>query len=137
MDLALSEDQQATRDLLRRLFQREVPSAVVRSAEALGHSPQVWATLAAAGIPAMGLPQALGGGGADLPMLVVVAIEAGRVMAPVPLIEHLVATRVLGSADPGHPRLADLAAGTAIGAFAPAPASAGCAVLVPGGAVAD
>ena len=137
MDLRLSEDQEATRDLLRRLFEREVGTDVVRAAESLGHSPQVWATLAAAGIPAMGMPARLGGGDADLAMLAVVAIEAGRAMAPVPLIEHLVATRVVAELDPAHPRLADLASGSAIAALAPVPAVSGRASLVPGGAVAD
>jgi 3-oxochol-4-en-24-oyl-CoA dehydrogenase len=137
MDLRLSEDQEATRDLLRRLFEREVGTDVVRAAESLGHNPAVWATLAAAGIPAMGMPVALGGGDADLAMLAVVAVEAGRAMAPVPLIEHLVAARVVAELDPEHPRLAELATGSAIAAFSPVPATDARATLVPGGAVAD
>ena len=137
MDLRLSEDEEATRDALRRLLEREVGSDVVRAAEPLGHSPKVWTSLAAAGIPAMGMPGPLGGGDADLAMLAVVAIEAGRAMAPVPLVEHLVATRVVAALDPGHPRLAELAAASAIAAFAPLPAAHGRAELVPGGAVAD
>jgi 3-oxochol-4-en-24-oyl-CoA dehydrogenase len=137
VDLTLTSDQQAARDLLRRLFEREVPSTVVRAVEPLGHSPQLWSTLAAAGIPGMGLPERLGGGGADLAMLAVVALEAGRVMAPVPLVEHFIATRLLAELDPTHPRLPELATGTAIAVFAPAAATGGRAPLVPGGAVAD
>ncbi len=137
MDLTLSADQDATRDLLRRLFANEVPSTVVRAAEDLGHSPAVWAALAGAGIPGMGVPAELGGGGADLTLLTVAALEAGRCLAPVPLIEHLVATRVLAALDPAHPRLPALVAGDAIAAWAPVAATDGRAALVPGGAVAD
>ena len=137
MDLTLDADQESTRELLRRLLAQEVPSSVVREAEPLGHSPALWATLAGAGIPGMGMAAELGGGGAGLPMLVVAALEAGRVMAPVPLVEHLVATRVIAALDPGHPALADLVAGAAIAAFAPVAVTAGRAALVPGGAVAD
>jgi len=137
VDLTLDPDQESTRELLRRLFAQEVPSSVVREAEPLGHSPALWGTLAGAGIPGMGAPTQLGGGGAELPMLVVAAIEAGRVMAPVPLVEHLVATRVIAALDPAHPALAGLVGGAAIGAFAPVPVTGGRAALVPGGAVAD
>jgi hypothetical protein len=85
----------------------------------------------------MGVPERLGGGGAGLDLLTVVALEAGRAMAPAPLTEHLVATRALAAHDPSHPRLTDLVAGRAVAAFAPMPATEGHASLVPGGAVAD
>jgi alkylation response protein AidB-like acyl-CoA dehydrogenase len=132
VDLDLSADQEATRDLLRHLFAKEVDGSVVRAAEALGHSPSVWDALAGAGIPGMGVPTELGGGGADLTVLVVAAFEAGRSMAPVPIVEHLVATRAIAAGAPAHPRLPALVAGSAIAAWAPP----GC-TLVPGGAVAD
>jgi alkylation response protein AidB-like acyl-CoA dehydrogenase len=137
VDLTLDADQQATRDLLHRLLASEVDSTTVRAAESLGHSPDVWAVLAAAGIPGMGAPAAQGGGGADLPLLIVTAMEAGRFMAPVPLVEHTVGTRVVAALDPSHPRLPDLVAGDAIAAWAPVAATAGHARLVSGGAVAD
>jgi len=132
VDLDLSADQEATRDLLRRLFAKEVDAGVVRAAEPLGHSATVWGALSAAGIPGMGVPVELGGGGADLTVLVVAAFEAGRCAAPVPLVEHLVATRAIAALFPGYPGLAALVDGTAIAAFAPPGGE-----LVPGGAVAD
>jgi 3-oxochol-4-en-24-oyl-CoA dehydrogenase len=137
VDLTLSADQEATRDLLHRLLAKEVDTALVRANEALGHSPELWAVLAGAGIPGMGVPSEQGGGGADVTLLAVVAMEAGRFMAPVPLVEHLVATRVVATLDGAHPRFADLVAGDAIAAWAPPPATDGRAALVPGGAVAD
>jgi len=130
--LDLSADQEAVRDLLRRLFTKEVDPSVVRAAEPLGHSPAVWSTLRDAGIPGMGVPAEHGGGGADLGVLVVAAFEAGRAMAPVPLVEHLVATRAVAAYAPAHPRLPALVSGDAIAAWAPSPSG-----LVPGGAVAD
>jgi alkylation response protein AidB-like acyl-CoA dehydrogenase len=132
VDLNLSDAQEATRDLLRRLFAKEVDASVVRAAEPLGHSPAVWSTLADAGIPGMGAPTSVSGGGADLTVLVVAAYEAGRSMAPVPLVEHLVATRAIAVHAPAHPSLPALVAGSAIAAWAPAGGA-----LVPGGAVAD
>jgi len=132
VDLDLSDEQEATRDLLRRLFAKEVDASVVRGAERLGHSPAVWSTLADAGIPGMGAPASVGGGGADLTVLVVAAYEAGRAMAPVPLVEHLVATRAIAAHAPSHPRLPALVAGSAIAAWAPAGSG-----LVPGAAVAE
>ncbi|HVM63610.1 MAG TPA: acyl-CoA dehydrogenase [Acidimicrobiales bacterium] len=132
MDLDLSADQEATRDLLRRLFTKEVDASVVRAAEPLGHSPAVWAALGDAGIPGMGVPAGLGGGGADLGMLVVAAFEAGRAMAPVPLVEHLVATRAIAAGAPAFTRLPALVSGESIAAWAPSGSG-----LVPGGAVAE
>jgi alkylation response protein AidB-like acyl-CoA dehydrogenase len=132
VDLDLSADQEATRDLLRRLFAKEVDAGVVRASEPLGHSATVWDALSGAGIPGMGVPIELGGGGADLTVLVVAAFEAGRCAAPVPLVEHLVATRAIAALFPAYPLLAALVDGSAVAAFAPPGAP-----LVPGGAVAD
>jgi len=136
MDLALSADQLATSELASRLFGREVTPALIRSCEQPGHSPALWSTLVESGIPGMGVAPDLGGGGADLSILAIVAEEAGRTIAPVPLVEHLVATRLLARTQPGHPRLAELVAGEAIATLAVQPARQGVARLVPAGAVA-
>jgi alkylation response protein AidB-like acyl-CoA dehydrogenase len=57
-------------------------------------------------------------------------------MAPAPVVEHLVATRLLARTDPNHPRLAELVGGQAIATVALRPARHGQAELVPAGAVA-
>src|SRR5579862_2616742 len=137
MDLALSADQLATSELASRLFGREVTSALIRSCEQPGHSSALWSTLVETGIPGMGVAADLGGGGADLSILAIVAEEAGRAIAPAPLVEHLVATRLLARTQPGHPRLAALVAGEAIATLAVRPARSGVARLVPAGAVAQ
>ncbi len=126
MDLTLTADQEATRDLARRIFEREVSPASIRAAEPLGHDPALWSRLVEAGIPAMA-----GDTGVGLPLLTVVAEEAGRSMAPVPLVEHHVACRLAGE------ETGVAGEGPGIAAFGPVPASGGIARLVPGGAVAD
>jgi len=136
MDLALSADQQATSELASRLFGREVTPALIRSCEQPGYSAALWTTLRETGIPGMGVAAALGGGDADLSILAIVAEEAGRAIAPVPVVEHLVGTRLLARTQPDHPRMAELVSGAAIATLAVRPARASEARLVPAGAVA-
>ncbi len=137
MDLSLSDAQEDLGAHLRHLLQHEAPLAVVRAAEPLGFDRTVWDRLVGAGIPGMGAPAHLGGGGADLGLMAVAAEELGRALAPVPAVEHAVAARVLARAAPEHPQLSAVTAGTVIAAFAPRPAVAHTAGLVPGGAAAD
>lgn len=129
-DLGLSDDQESIRELFDGFFAKESPPPVVRDAEPLGFAADLWAGLCAVGAPGMGSPEAIGGGGAGLGDLVVVAEAVGRAIAPVPLVDHLVATRLLGASD--------LVAGASIGAVALTPADGdGRWPLVPAGAVAD
>jgi len=140
MDLSLTGEQEDVRDLLSHLLEREVPLDVVRAAEPLGFDAGVWDRLAQAGIPGMGAPEELGGGGAELDILVPAAEAVGRALTPAPIIEHLVAVRLLARQPVDHPALAGLLSGlvdgSTIACFAPRPAHAGIAGLVPGGAVA-
>ncbi len=84
----------------------------------------------------MGLPEAVGGGGASLADLAVVADAVGRAIAPVPFVDHAVAGRLLarlGALDDG------VLDGTTVATLAVRPAGAGAPVwsLVPSGAVAS
>ena len=89
------------------------------------------------GGPGMALPETVGGAGASLVDLAVVAEVAGAHLAPIPLIEHAVAGRALARAG-GHDSLvAELAAGTSIGTLALRSPVGGTARLVPAGAEAD
>jgi alkylation response protein AidB-like acyl-CoA dehydrogenase len=137
VDLALSEDQQAIADLFGALLENECPPETVRSAEPTGFSAKLWDTVRAAGASGMALPESIGGGGTGLLELALVAEEVGRRLAPVPVVEHGVAARLLARLVPDHPRLPDLAEGAAIAALALHPARGGVLHLVPGGAVAD
>jgi alkylation response protein AidB-like acyl-CoA dehydrogenase len=69
-------------------------------------------------------------------VLVPAAEALGQVLTPAPVIEHLVASRLLATLAPDHPDLTDVVAGSTLAAFAPRAAQTGVAFLVPGGAVA-
>ena len=130
MDLGLSEDQRAIQEVFAGFFAKEAPPAVARAAEPLGFDRSLWQRLVETGAPGMGAPEANGGGGAGLSELVVVAEALGRAIAPVPLVEHVVAARA-------HP-IDDIVSGEAIAALSLRPADAGGTWrLVPGGAFAD
>lgn len=95
-----STDQEAIDSAFGAFFEAESPIEAVRAAEPGGFDPELWAALAAMGGAGMALPEDRGGGGADLADLAVVARQLGRHLAPVPLIEHSVACRLLaGTAD--------------------------------------
>src|SRR5690606_14077759 len=102
---------------------------VVRAAEPLGFDPALWTALRSLEAPGMGAPVDRGGGGASLADLVVACEAFGRSVAPVPLVDHLVATRA-------HP-VPGLVSGEQVASLALRPAREGTWRLVPAGAVAD
>jgi alkylation response protein AidB-like acyl-CoA dehydrogenase len=112
-DYSLDADQELLQSTFASFFAKEVPTSRVRQAEPLGYDAALWTDLSLLGAQSMGLPEALGGGGASFVDLALVAEEFGRVLAPVPLIEHVVAGRLLARCDPPIPPA--LAAGIADG----------------------
>jgi alkylation response protein AidB-like acyl-CoA dehydrogenase len=136
-DYSLSSDQEAVRDAFHEFFTNECPTERVRAAEPLGYDEKLWRKLADLGAASMGLAESVGGDGAGLVDLLLVAEEAGAALAPVPFIEHAAASRALAES-PGAPAklVADLAAGRRILTLAMEPVSAQIRQLVPGGAVA-
>jgi alkylation response protein AidB-like acyl-CoA dehydrogenase len=136
-DYSLSSDQEAVRDAFHEFFTNECPTERVRAAEPLGYDEKLWRKLADLGAASMGLAESAGGDGAALVDLLLVAEEAGAALAPVPFIEHAVASRALAGS-PGAPAglVADAAGGRRILALAMEPAGAVGRQLVPGGAVA-
>lgn len=93
-----SIDQEAIDSAFGAFFEAESPIEAVRAAEPAGFDPELWASLAAMGGAGMALPEDRGGGGAGLADLAVVTRQLGRHLAPVPLIEHSVACRLLAAA---------------------------------------
>ena len=93
-----STDQEAIDSAFGAFFEAESPIEAVRAAEPGGFDPELWGALAAMGGAGMALPEDRGGGGASLADLAVVARQLGRRLAPVPLIEHSVACRLLAAA---------------------------------------
>jgi len=136
-DLSLTEDQESLRDAFGKLFDRESPISQVRAAEPSGYDEHLWTAIAAAGIPLMAVGESCGGGGGTLEDLAVVVREAGRTLAPAPVVESAVAARLLSQFGPGRALLAEIASGEVIPVVAVRPPAAGIARLVPSGAVAD
>ncbi|WP_433220587.1 acyl-CoA dehydrogenase family protein [Dactylosporangium sp. CS-047395] len=134
MDFSLTTDQLDLRAALTALLAEHSPPSRVRAAEPLGFDPALWAVLGD-----FGFPQLASGGGEAGPIelavaagpieLAVAARAAGVALASAPLIESVVATRLLDRL--GRPELGGLIT------FAPRPAVAGIARTVPWGAVAD
>lgn len=137
MHLQLTEEQDALRDAVAGFLAKTADAETVREAEPLGWLPAVWQGLTEMGIPTLGVPEEHGGSGAGLRYLAVVAEACGTRLAPAPVVETMVAARLLARfADAGAAPLAALAAGGAPVVFALHPAVDGRCVLVPGAAVA-
>lgn len=87
MDLEPSDVQEALGDGVARFLSKASSPGRVRAVEPLGWDPAVWAGLEGMGIPAMGVPEAAGGGGASLGDLAVVAERVGAHLAAAPVVE--------------------------------------------------
>lgn len=134
MQLGLSEDQQAIKDVFKAFFVNESPVTLAREREPLGFDAELWSKLCATGAPGMGVSESSGGGGANLCDLSVVAEEFGRQIAPVPLVDHQVAARAIGAAGVA---MADVVDGASVAAFALRPAANDEWSYVSAGAIAD
>ncbi len=138
MDLSPTDEQAHLRDTLTRFLAKAASPERVREAEPLGFDREVWDGLVEIGAVAMGLPATHGGAGAALADLAVVAERAGSGIAPAPVVEAMVAARLLASCvGPDDAWLGRVAEGTALVTLAVRPAASGTATLVPGAAVAD
>ena len=127
MRLQFTEDEQAIHEAFAAFFAKECSTEAVRKAAPLGFSSDLWQKLCETGAPGMALPESCGGGGADLRELGIVAGLAGSSIAPVPLVEHAAASRLLA-------RLAD--AGADLASFAGETADALLSSLADGSAIA-
>jgi len=98
MDLHLNDEQQQMLTSFNRLFESMAqPAEVLKAerAEPTGHDGTLWERLISTGAVEMAVPEADGGGGASLLDLGLLAEAYGRWVAPVPLIEAQVATRLI------------------------------------------
>ena len=140
LDLGLSPEQEQLQAAVAGLLDRSCTTEVVRAAEPLGSDPALWARVRELGVVDMALPEAVGGAGASLLDAALVAECAGAALAPVPLVESIVATRLLARLD--TPAAADaldavVAGAATITVALRAPDGTGTARWVPWGAVAD
>ncbi len=138
MNLELSEEQSILADTFEKLFATESTPSRIRACEPLGFDPALWAQLADMRAPLLRVSEAGGGIDASLFDAVLVAEAAGRHVASIPLVESIVANRLLDCAGGsiGRHWLARAVSG-AIVTLALEPAESAGRLLVPGGAVAD
>jgi len=136
MRTRLTNDEETIRDMFAGFFNKECPTSVVRAAEPSGHDPDLWAKLCATGAPGMAMPSGMGGGDAGLRDLAIAVELWGSHMAPVPLVEHCVASRLIHEVGGPSQVLERVVSGETIATLALRPAEGGTARLVPAGAVA-
>lgn len=98
MNLGLSEEQKLLQETAEKFFRRESTAARVRAAEPAGYDPALWAGIVDLGLPLMRVPATHGGGEMSLLDALLVAEQAGRNLASAPLVENLVAARLLALA---------------------------------------
>ncbi|KUH82875.1 MULTISPECIES: acyl-CoA dehydrogenase family protein [unclassified Mycobacterium] len=134
LDYSLSEDHQALQAAYKDFFKTHCSIETVRAAEASGFDKSLWERLCTMGATTMALPEALGGDGAALVDLTLVAEEIGRSLAPVPWIDHVCAARLLGGLGAVDP---DIVSGKQIVGLDPQQDSAPGMRLLPSAAVAD
>lgn len=134
MHLEFSESQRMLNDTVARLFADEVTPDRLRAAEACGIDHALWDKLVEMGIVAMRAldPQA---GGMSLMDAAIIAEQAGRHVAPVPLVEAIVATALLHRAGASE-TLLEAATGGELATLALQPIVAGRAQPVLGGSLA-
>ncbi|WP_370332972.1 acyl-CoA dehydrogenase family protein [Mycolicibacterium hippocampi] len=134
LDYSLSEDHQALQAAYKDFFGTRCTIETVRAAEESGFDKNLWERLCAMGATTMALPESVGGDGATLVDLTLVAEEIGRSLAPVPWIDHVCAARLLsrlGAVDP------DVVNGKQLVGLDAQQGSGSGVRLIPSGSVAD
>ena len=136
MYLRLNSDELVIKDIFDAFFRIECPVERVRSAQPSGFDAAAWGRLIETGAPGICIDGALGGGGAPLTVGAVIADLLGQSIAPLPLLEHMTATRLIARTNPEHPALPALVTGEKIATIALRPPENNILKLVPAGAVA-
>jgi alkylation response protein AidB-like acyl-CoA dehydrogenase len=96
VDLRLSDEQRAVRETFAALFRKESTPQRVRIAESTGIDRALWQSYAQVEALGIGIPSDYGGADGGLLELALVAEEAGRRLAPIPVAETAAAARLLG-----------------------------------------
>ncbi|MHA7649571.1 acyl-CoA dehydrogenase family protein [Mycobacterium sp. ML4] len=134
IDYSLSEDHKALQAAYRQLLDTHCPIETVWAAQESGFDKSLWERLCAMGATSMAVGEHVGGDGATLVDLALVAEEVGRALAPVPWIDHVCASRLaarLGAAT------SDVVHGNRILGLDIAPEPVAGRRLIPSAAVAD
>ncbi|MCV7286587.1 acyl-CoA dehydrogenase family protein [Mycolicibacterium wolinskyi] len=135
LDYSLTEDHVDLQTAYKQFFKTHCSIDTVRAAEPSGFDKSLWERLCAMGATTMALPESVGGDGATLVDLTLVAEELGRSLAPVPWIDHVVAARLLAAL--GGMESDDILNGTQLVAFDPQQVAPAGTRLIPAGSIAD
>jgi len=118
MNLSLTDEQEFLREAARGALGRENYVEAARGALDGGELPDVWPIAKEAGWPGLLVSEDNGGAGLSPFDAMLVMTETGRVLAPVPLLGHLVGSWLLDRA--GYDGLDAIASGERRVAFVPA-----------------
>ena len=136
MDLSLTPEEEQLVDAVRSLLRRESSPDRIRASEKTGCDLALWAGLQRLGVPSMAVAQGHGEA-ASLLQLALVAEQCGAALASAPVLEGLVAARLLARCRDGADELlASVCEGHLIGTVSFGTAFAGVPDLVPAGAIA-
>ena len=135
MDLRLSDEQRAVRATFAALFRKESSPQRVRIAESTGLDRGLWRSYGAVEALGIGIPSDYGGSDGSLLELALLAEEAGRRLAPIPVAETAAAARLLARLGEKE-LLAPVLNGSSIVSLATHSAPVGDQLLVDG-AIAD
>jgi alkylation response protein AidB-like acyl-CoA dehydrogenase len=134
LDYSLTKDHEAVQEAYKQFFKSHCSIETVRAAEESGFDKGLLERLCAMGATTMALPESVGGDGATLVDLTLVAEEIGRALAPVPWIDHVCAARLLARLDALNP---DAVNGKQIVALDPQHESVSGVRLIPVGSIPD
>ncbi|MDT5347792.1 MAG: hypothetical protein QOH91_1079 [Mycobacterium sp.] len=136
-DYSLSEHHVDLQTAYKQFFKTHCSIETVRAAEPSGFDKNLWERLCAMGASTMALPESCGGDGATLVDLTLVAEEIGRVLAPVPWIDHVCAARLLARLSALGAETAGVADGEQLAALDARLDNVQGARLIPTGSIAD
>jgi 3-oxocholest-4-en-26-oyl-CoA dehydrogenase beta subunit len=120
MDFDFSQDQDALRELARKIFGDHSTDERLKALKAAGtwHDDQTWKALAQASLLGVAIPEDFGGSGMGLVELGLLCEEVGRAVAQVPVVASLVLGALpvaeFGSAAQKKALLPGVAAGTTV-----------------------
>ncbi|MFL6062824.1 MAG: acyl-CoA dehydrogenase family protein [Marmoricola sp.] len=89
MDFSFTETQNDAAELAATIFKNECTPERLKAADAGRFDRALWASLGSAGLLGLSIPEADGGAGLGVLELCTVLVEAGKLVAPVPLASHL------------------------------------------------
>ncbi len=137
LNLEFSDDRQLLRDSFARFFDAESSIERVRAAEPSGFDPALLRSLGEMGALGIRAPETCGGSGAGLMDAALLVEQGGRSLASVPLVESIVAARLLGELRGPIDWLDALLNGEKVVTLALHEARPGVSQIVPAGAVAS